>query len=53
MFAYQTSVSQAAPKPVTLNLVRLEPPTVFCSRSTRISPLHARPNLNSDSVAKW
>ena len=38
MFAYQTSVSQAAPKPVTLKLVSLEPPTVFLSRSTRISP---------------
>ena len=38
------SVSQAAPKPVTLKLMRLEPPTVFCSRSTRISPLLAHPS---------
>ena len=44
MCAYQTSVSQAAPKPVTLKLVRLEPPTVFRSRSTRISPLLAHPS---------
>ena len=33
--------SQAAPKPVTLKCVRLEPATVFCSRTTRISSLLA------------
>ena len=33
--------SQAAPKPVTLKCVHLEPATVFCSRTTRISSLLA------------
>ena len=33
-----------APEPMTLKFIRLEPATVFCSRSTRISPLLARPS---------